>query len=199
MPILYPCKNMRMSFTHEDSECSLDCVSGTEDVLLEKFRFWLSRKAISQQALWRPSPTAFQHLLDNQLAQLRWGTAAVVALHYSVDCPEPAQAGLALALEGVRKDQGLDAPQQLPTVCLGQYADGRRCTASAKQHGYCLRHQKPANAPPFCSSKHQLTVESLLSKLRDEVSQQFLHCCPPACPPCVMLLLLLLLLLLCSC
>ncbi len=163
---------MRICITLEDSECSFDCVSGMEHILLRHFWLWISRKAGSQQALIRPSPTAFQHLLDDQLAQLRWGTAAIVALHYTVDCPEPAQAGLALALEGVRKDQGLDALQHLPIVCQGQYADGRPCTASAKQRGYCLRHQKQANAPACNSSEHHLTVESLLGTLRDQVSQQ---------------------------
>lgn len=93
-----------------------------------------------------------------------------MALHYAVDHLKPAQAELALALDGVRKEQGLDAPQQLPTVCQGQYADGRPCTASAKKHGYCLRHQKQANVSPCNSKENQLTVESLLGTLRDEVS-----------------------------
>ncbi|KAL0047669.1 hypothetical protein WJX82_008911 [Trebouxia sp. C0006] len=141
---------------------------GLEDTLLRLFRWWLGRKAVSQQALRQPSPTAFQHLLDEQLAQLRWGNAAIVALHYAVDHLKPAQAELALALDGVRKEQGLDAPQQLPTVCQGQYADGRPCTASAKKHGYCLRHQKQANVSPCNSKENQLTVESLLGTLRDE-------------------------------
>ena len=161
-----------IGITLEDSECSLDCISGLEHKLLQMFYLWLKHKALPQQAVSRPSPTALQHLLGDQLAQLNWGTAAIVALHYAVDRPEPAQAGLALALEGVRKDQGFDASQQMPTVCQGQYADGQPCTASAKKHGYCLRHQKQADDPPFSSSKHQLTVESLLSKLQDEVGRQ---------------------------
>ncbi len=167
-PTCYLCSHVRITLDHP--ECSLDCISGLEDTLLSLFGWWLQRRVASQQAMSRPSTTAFQQLLDKQLALLRWGNAATVALHYAVDRQEAAQAGLALALEGVRKEQGLDAPQQLPSVCQGQYADGRPCTASAKKHGYCLRHQKQANAPPCNSNANQLTVESLLGMLRDEIS-----------------------------
>ncbi|KAL0019551.1 hypothetical protein WJX77_012189 [Trebouxia sp. C0004] len=147
----------------------LQATPGCETMVFKSFDSWLIRRAMSQVAQTnppkRPSSLALQHLLDDQLLQQAWQTAAIVALHYTVDHPEPALQGLTVALEGVRRDHYMDFSQELPTVCQGQYADGGPCTASAKKHGYCLRHQKQA---PFSSSKHQLTVDSLLSKLCDE-------------------------------
>ncbi len=149
-----------------------DSSAGCEETLLQIFTSWLNQRAMSRQAHTslpkRPSLSALQHLLDDQLSQQAWETAALVALHYTVDCPEPALQGLTVALEGVRRNHCFDSSQELPTVCQGQYADGRPCTASAKQHGYCLRHQKQANAPPL--------VESVLSRLYEQVSQRLSQC-----------------------
>ncbi len=136
-------------------------------MLFESFDLWLIHKAMSQKAQTnppkRPSSLALQHLLDDQLLQQAWETAAIVALHYTVNRPEPALQGLTVALEGVRRGHYFGFSRELPTVCQGQYADGRPCTASAKKHGQCLRHQKQANAPP--------SVESVLGRLYEQVSQ----------------------------
>ncbi len=143
-----------------------------KEILLPIFTSWLIQRAMSQQAQTsapkRPSPSAFQYLLDDQLSQQAWEMAAIVALHYAVNRPEPALQGLKVALEGVRRGPCIDSSQEMPTVCQGQYADGRPCTASAKQHGYCLRHQKQASAPPL--------VESVLSRLYKQVSQGLSQC-----------------------
>ena len=147
-----------------------DSSAGCEEMLLGFFDAWLVGKALSHLGMlvstnmprW-PSSFALQHLLDDQLLQQAWEKAASVALHHTVHCPEPALQGLKVALEGVRKGHCSDLSQELPTVCQGQYADGRPCTASAKKHGYCLRHQKQASTPP--------SVKPVLSRLYEQVSR----------------------------